>query len=98
MKLTNMTIRNVKSFRDETPISFDPEFNIFLGPNAGGKSNLLDIITIVIRQLFLWGYTIVEDGGDSVLRQRLERTTAFKNIKSVLKKFAGENGDSIIEL
>ncbi|SDG82790.1 AAA ATPase domain-containing protein [Pedobacter terrae] len=39
MKISNITITNLKSFRDKISIDFDPTFNI-IGPNASGKSNL----------------------------------------------------------
>ena len=48
MKLIDLQIKNVKSFNDQELISFDEKFNILIGPNGGGKSNLLDIVTIVL--------------------------------------------------
>ncbi|MEH2399539.1 AAA family ATPase [Nostoc sp.] len=64
MKITSITIKNVKTFQDETEIVFDDKFNILIGPNGGGKSNLLDIITIVIRNFLLVGYRIQEGSND----------------------------------
>jgi len=49
MKLKSVTIENVKSFRDKTTIELDKSFNILIGPNAGDKSNLLDIITGTVK-------------------------------------------------
>ena len=43
MKLKSITIENIRSFRERTTIEFDKGFNILIGPNAGGKSNLLAV-------------------------------------------------------
>ena len=49
MKLKQLKIKNVKSFRDETVFDFHDDFNILIGTNGGGKSNLLDIVTIGLK-------------------------------------------------
>lgn len=100
MKITSITIKNVKSFQDETEIVFDDKFNILIGPNGGGKSNLLDIITIVIRNFFLVGYRIREATNDgNNFFKIIDQYAAFqdKNIHQELDKFSGDNGESIIE-
>ncbi|MBD2066097.1 AAA family ATPase, partial [Leptolyngbya sp. FACHB-671] len=53
MKVSSLSIKNVKSFKDSTALLFDKKFNILVGPNGGGKSNLLDILNIVLRNFFL---------------------------------------------
>ncbi|MEH2302215.1 MAG: AAA family ATPase [Nostoc sp.] len=100
MKITSITIKNVKSFQDETEIVFDDKFNILIGPNGGGKSNLLDIITIVIRNFLLVGYRIQEGSNDGKnFFKLIGQYAAFqdKNIHQELDKFSGDNGESIIE-
>ncbi len=54
MKLVSLSIKNVKSFRENTTIHFDEKLNILIGSNGGGKSNLLDIVTITIRRFLLF--------------------------------------------
>lgn len=67
MKLKSVIIENVRSFRERTTIEFNGNFNILIGPNAGGKSNLLDIITIIIRHYFVKTF-VVNEQRDSTRR------------------------------
>ena len=50
----------MRSFRERTTIGFDKRFNILIGPNAGGKSNLFDIITMAARHYFVKVFSISE--------------------------------------
>ena len=58
MWIKSMALTNVKSFRERTEVKFSPEVNILVGPNAGGKSNLLEIINLILRRHFLKLYQI----------------------------------------
>ncbi|WP_375496279.1 AAA family ATPase [uncultured Nostoc sp.] len=59
MKVIKLEVKNVKSFKDKTSIEFNKDFNVLIGPNGGGKSNILDIINIVLRHYFLISYKVV---------------------------------------
>ncbi|HHG75200.1 MAG TPA: hypothetical protein ENK22_09140 [Persephonella sp.] len=61
MKLKRLKVKNVKSFRDETEFNFHDDFNILIGPNGGGKSNLLDIISMGLKYFLFNGYTYNEN-------------------------------------
>jgi len=54
MKIQKLVLQNIKSFRDEVSIEFKAGVNIFIGPNAGGKSNLMDIINISLYSYFIY--------------------------------------------
>lgn len=56
--IKSIKLKNLKSFKDEILIEFDNNLNILIGPNAGGKSNLLDIIKITLNKFFFKPYTI----------------------------------------
>ena len=52
MKLSHLSVRNLLSFgpgsKDEQPITIDlSEFNLFIGPNNSGKSNVLRLVKFV---------------------------------------------------
>jgi len=89
MKINSLEIQNCKSFRIETPLNLDERFNILVGPNGGGKSNTLDIITVLLRNYFLPSYTIQErnQGGRRTLR--INRQNHFNNIQQYLDKYSG---------
>lgn len=89
MKINSVEIQNCKSFRSETKLNIDNRFNILVGPNGGGKSNTLDIITDLIRNYFLPSYTISERkiGGKKTLR--INEQNHFNNIQQHLDKYSG---------
>lgn len=96
MKVNSLQIKNVKSFREEERISFNDDFNILIGPNGGGKSNLLDTTTIVLNQFFLQS-ALTQTTNNGL---RLRKQTPFNNVDQLLEKYIGEEGESkiIIEL
>lgn len=50
MKIRKVIVENVKSFLDRQELSIDGDLSILIGPNGGGKTNLLDIMSQVLRQ------------------------------------------------
>lgn len=97
MHLKSMEIRNVKSFRDQASISFNEDINILVGPNAGGKSNLLDITTVSLNEFFLKQY--VED--QPQLGNRIRQENQLSNVEDHLEPYIGEedqDSEIVIEL
>jgi predicted ATPase len=61
MKLKRLAAQNIRSFGETKEVDFHDDFTILIGPNGGGKSNLLDIITVGVYQ-FLgqeWGQSLL---------------------------------------
>ncbi|UTL90839.1 AAA family ATPase [Pseudomonas fluorescens] len=56
MKLIKVEMENVRSFIDEQSLSLDGSISIIIGPNGGGKTNLLDIIVISIKRYLQSNY------------------------------------------
>lgn len=52
MKLRRIGIENVRSFLDRQELQLPGEISIIIGPNGGGKTNLLDTAVLALR-LFL---------------------------------------------
>ena len=94
MKLVSISIKNVKSFKENTNISFDNNFNVLIGSNGSGKSNLLDIITISLRKFLLFSYE-VDTRSD---RLTINRSSGLKKIDEMLEKFIGDITESYIEI
>jgi DNA replication and repair protein RecF len=46
--LTDLRLQNFRSYKDES-FEFDPGVNIIVGPNASGKTNLLEAILMIAR-------------------------------------------------
>ncbi|KJZ51656.1 AAA family ATPase [Pseudomonas marginalis] len=56
MKLIRVEMENVRSFIDEQSLSLDGSISIIIGPNGGGKTNLLDTIVISIKRYLQSNY------------------------------------------
>lgn len=52
MKLRRVAIENVRSFLDRQELQLPGDISIIIGPNGGGKTNLLDTAVLALR-LFL---------------------------------------------
>lgn len=50
MLLRRIAVENVRSFLDRTELTLEGPISILIGPNGGGKTNLLDIAVILLRR------------------------------------------------
>ena len=99
MKIERLKVKNVKSFRDETEFNFHDDFNIFIGTNGGGKSNLLDIISIGLKYFLFNGYTYNESLDTYQRLIRNINPIPLDTLSRKLEKFYGYvSGSSFIEL
>lgn len=57
MKLRRVLLENVRSFLDPAELRLDGDISIIIGPNGGGKTNLLDTTTTVLRRHLLSSVT-----------------------------------------
>tara|TARA_B100000315_G_C14568463_1_gene584178 strand:- start:32 stop:475 length:444 start_codon:yes stop_codon:yes gene_type:complete len=95
MKIKRITIKNVKSFKEKLEFELNNDFNVFIGPNAGGKSNFLDILTICMRQFFFKGFKIKKVEGSKL---SINEHTAFGSLAKELAKYYKDASESEIEL
>jgi putative ATP-dependent endonuclease of OLD family len=99
MKIKKIKITNVKSFRSLVELDFDDKLNILIGPNGGGKSNLLSILTIVLNHFFYKSFQpkYKSDSEQNTI-ELIEERQAFQNIDLMLEKHFNDPSDSEIEL
>lgn len=92
MNIKSFSIKNVKSFREETLINFRDGLNIFIGPNAGGKSNLMDILNITLVYFFIhvWKTGSQTNEFGEIRRKFLEERPIFEPINLFLEKHLRE--------
>ena len=93
MKLESISIRNVRSFHEETGITFDEGFNVFIGPNRGGKSNLLDIVVIVLKRYVLYNWIVndVNVGNPPHLERQIISQNMYDPPERYLDRFFGDS-------
>lgn len=99
MKIKRIVIENVKSFKERTEINFNENLNIFIGPNRGGKSNLLDIIIIVLRHFFIKFYRVNTPEEQGRRFEDINVQNIFHPINNFLEKYIGNKPkDLVIEI
>jgi putative ATP-dependent endonuclease of OLD family len=92
MKISRLSLQNVKSFKNDV-FEFDQSFNIIVGPNASGKSNLLDIISFVLRKYFLVRHIFAKV---PLQITNAQEVSPYDN--RLLDKFNNTSEDSLIEI
>lgn len=99
MKLHSITIKNVKSFREQVTFIPHKEFNVLIGSNGSGKSNLMEIVYITLRHFFVYTYRWGTERAIEGLRFRIDRdNNPFGVINRVLTKYSGDNSQSQLTL
>lgn len=59
MRVRKVAIQNVRSFLERAELSLDGPLTIVIGPNGGGKTNLLDTVVVMLRRyLFASMYAV----------------------------------------
>lgn len=99
MKLHNITIKNVKSFREQVHFMPHKEFNVLIGSNGSGKSNLMEIVYITLRHFLVFTYRWSTERAAEGLRLRIDRESSpFGVINHVLTKYTGDTSQSELTL
>lgn len=99
MKLHSITIKNVKSFREQVTFIPHKEFNVLIGSNGSGKSNLMEVVYITLRHFFVYTYRWGTERAIEGLRFRIDRdNNPFGVINRVLTKYSGDNSQSQLTL
>ncbi|TYQ23418.1 AAA family ATPase [Pseudanabaena sp. UWO311] len=80
MKLRRIRIENVRSFLQPAELLVDGDISIIIGPNGGGKTNLLDIITTTLRRHLLISWVLTKTPQpDFPDRYEFSRNDAFNS-------------------
>ena len=67
MKLRKIRIQNARSFLDSAELVLDGNISIIVGPNGGGKTNLLDIAVTALRRHITKAWDFRKDGQKVVM-------------------------------
>lgn len=88
MPITNLSFTNVGPF-DEVEFTFDPQVNIFTGPNNSGKSSVLCVLGDISVFPFKFPTKLLRDGKDSKFEFRIRRDDSDHDLSGRLPILAG---------
>jgi putative ATP-dependent endonuclease of the OLD family len=98
MKLRSVRLQNVRSFLNTAEFKLDGEISILIGPNGGGKTNLLDTTVTALRRFLLTSWIPVHRPSSTVFdRYEFEVNQNWDNA-SLERHSSGTTLDQIIEL
>src|SRR3546814_809224 len=88
MLLRRVALENVRSFLDRVELAVEGHMSILIGPNGGGKTNLLDTIVIMLRRhLFASMYAAHAPTPEEPNRHEFRYNDALN--KLILEKHSG---------
>lgn len=98
MLVRRIAIENVRSFLDRAELMLDGPITIVIGPNGGGKTNLLDTIAIMLqRYLFASMYAVHAPTPDQPNRYEFRHNDALNNM--ILDRHsAGADREQLVEV
>ncbi len=81
MLLRRVTVENVRSFLGREQLTLEGPISILIGPNGGGKTNLLDIAVILLRRyLFASMYPVHVPTAEQQDRYEFRNNDALNNM------------------
>ncbi len=99
MKLRRVLIQNVRSFLDAQELHLDGDISIVIGPNGGGKTNLLDTVVMTLRRHLLRSWVRRQIGNPENPRlEMFEPNDAINNARLERNVQAKSGLDQVVEL
>ncbi|GHA75163.1 hypothetical protein GCM10009007_15380 [Formosimonas limnophila] len=87
-------MQNVRSFADRQEFDLDGNISILIGPNGGGKTNLLDTIVLSLRQHLIKSWEFTEDSSTKKTTISLNQIVSSQGLE---KHSQRSQDDQIIE-
>lgn len=98
MLLRRVIIKNIRSFREEVVFSPHSDINVLIGSNGSGKSYLMDIIYMMLKQYILCTYQWNKTWNENGLYWRIDKINdSFGVIRQVLSRYTGENSPCVVD-
>jgi putative ATP-dependent endonuclease of the OLD family len=97
MKLRRVSIENVRSFLEKQELRLEGDISILIGPNGGGKTNLLDTAVLALRIFLLkswlprhsptadWQERYDWINNDSLTASQLEKHSAGQSLRQSIE-------------
>ena len=98
MLVRRVAIENVRSFLDRAELLLDGPITIVIGPNGGGKTNLLDTIVVMLRR-YLFASMYAAPAPTPEMPNRFEfRANDVLNNMVLDRHSAGANRQQLVEI
>lgn len=98
MLLRRISVENVRSFLDRTDLVLDGHISILIGPNGGGKTNLLDSVVIMLRRhLFASMYAVHVPTPEQPQRYEFRQNDMLNNLL-LEKHSAAPHSPQVVEI
>ena len=91
MRVLEFEITNYRSFRAKQTLRIGPGFNVIIGPNGGGKTNLFDALALFLRKVLIAKSTIGPRGIQNGVPQR--QTTPHSELSQLPMEKHNEGAD-----
>lgn len=99
MLVRKVAIENVRSFLDRAELMLDGPITIVIGPNGGGKTNLLDTIVIMLRRyLFASMYAVHAPTAEQPNRYEIRQNDILNNMILERHSAAGKDHIQLVEV
>jgi putative ATP-dependent endonuclease of the OLD family len=98
LKLRRVRIENVRSFLESAEFLVDGDISIVIGPNGGGKTNLLDIITTTLRRHLLTSWVQVKSPTPELPNRYFFQINDAFNYNQLEPHSQGVGRDQIVEI
>lgn len=98
MLLRRVRIENVRSFLDAAELRLDGPVSIIIGPNGGGKTNLLDTVVTMLRRFLLNRSYAVNAPNPTSPDQMMFQHNELLNQMSLDRHMDGATRDQVVEV
>lgn len=99
MLVRRVAIENVRSFLDRAELLVDGPVTIVIGPNGGGKTNLLDTIVVMLRRyLFASMYAVHAPRPEQQNRYEFRQNDALNNMLLERHSVSASNCLQLVEI
>lgn len=98
MKLRRVRIENVRSFLDPAELLLDGDISILIGPNGGGKTNLLDTVITTLRRHLLTSWDPIKSPTTEEPNRYEFRAGDIFDASALERHSQGAGKDQIIEI
>ena len=98
MKVRRLKVENVRSFLEPAELVLDGYIGILIGPNGGGKTNLLDTLVTVLRWFLLTSWSSRPEANEQFSRRLVFEQNNIWNANLLERHADGAGRDQIVEV